>query len=69
MDPKLVCDVGMHRGGDTAYYLHKGFRVVGVEANPAMADQLRDRVKPDDRAVALWRVINSSGLATLQVAG
>ena len=41
MDPKLVYDVGMHRGDDTAYYLHKGYRVVGVQANPAMADHLR----------------------------
>ena len=26
MDPKLVYDVGVHRGDDTAYYLHMGFR-------------------------------------------
>jgi len=43
MDPKLIFDVGVHRGDDSAYYLHKGFRVVGVEANPAMADALRKR--------------------------
>ena len=43
MDPKLVYDVGAHRGEDTAYYLHQGFRVVGVKANPSMADHLRNR--------------------------
>ena len=53
MDPKLVYDVGMHRGDDTAYYLHKGFRVVGVEANPAMADHLRGRFKSEIATGAL----------------
>ena len=28
----LIYDVGMNNGDDTAYYLHKGFRVVAVEA-------------------------------------
>jgi FkbM family methyltransferase len=53
MDPKLVYDVGVHRGDDTAYYLHKGFRVVGVEANPVMADHLRTRFKSEIAAGAL----------------
>lgn len=35
----LVYDVGMHKGEDTAYYLAKGYRVVGFEADP---DRLRD---------------------------
>lgn len=34
----LVYDVGMHKGEDTQYYLKKGFRVVGFEANPALVD-------------------------------
>lgn len=33
----LVFDIGMHRGEDSAVYLRKGFRVVGVEAVPALA--------------------------------
>lgn len=41
--PDLVYDVGMHLGEDTAYYLSRGFRVVGVEANPALAADLRAR--------------------------
>lgn len=36
-DPRLVFDIGMHNGTDTRYYLRKGYRVVAVEANPALA--------------------------------
>lgn len=39
----LVYDVGMHKGEDTDYYLKKGFRVVGFEADPDLADQCRSR--------------------------
>ena len=34
----LIYDVGMHNGDDTAFYLHQGFRVVAIEANPQLAD-------------------------------
>jgi FkbM family methyltransferase len=44
----LIFDVGMHLGEDTEFYLEKGFRVVGIEADPALctavADRLRDHV-------------------------
>jgi len=36
MDEKLVFDVGMHRGEDTGYYLLKGFRVIGIDADPSL---------------------------------
>jgi hypothetical protein len=36
MHPDLIYDLGMHRGGDTQFYLEKGFRVVAVEANPGV---------------------------------
>lgn len=39
----LIFDVGMHDGTDTAYYLAKGFRVVAVEANPALVEAARAR--------------------------
>jgi FkbM family methyltransferase len=39
----LVFDLGMHRGDDTAFYLKKGFSVVAVEANPALARAGRER--------------------------
>ncbi len=34
MNPDLIFDVGVNRGEDTAFYLAKGYRVVGIEANP-----------------------------------
>lgn len=30
----LIYDIGMHNGDDSAYYLHCGYRVLAVEANP-----------------------------------
>lgn len=39
----LIYDVGMHKGEDTAFYLEKGFRVVGVEAKPALVAHCRQR--------------------------
>jgi FkbM family methyltransferase len=35
--PDLIYDVGMHLGEDTEYYLKKGFRVLGIEADPELA--------------------------------
>ena len=43
MSKKLIMDVGVHHGEDTAFYLQKGFRVVGIEANPALCEELRVR--------------------------
>lgn len=40
---KLVYDVGMNNGDDTAYYLHKGCRVVAIEANPNLIGPARAR--------------------------
>jgi FkbM family methyltransferase len=42
----LIYDVGAHKGEDTDYFLKKGFRVVAVEADPALARALRDRFAP-----------------------
>jgi FkbM family methyltransferase len=42
-DKNLVYDVGMHLGGDTAQYLSRGFRVVAVEANPALVKRGQGR--------------------------
>jgi FkbM family methyltransferase len=39
----LVMDVGMNNGDDTAFYLAKGFRVVAVEANPALVERAKER--------------------------
>ena len=38
----LIFDVGLHDGSDTAYYLSKGFRVIGIDANPLFANQAEE---------------------------
>lgn len=43
MIPDLIYDVGMHNGDDTAHYLQEGYRVVGIEANPVLAESCRRR--------------------------
>lgn len=42
-DHRTIVDIGLHRGDDAEFYLKKGFRVVGVEAHPALADACRRR--------------------------
>jgi FkbM family methyltransferase len=42
-DPSLIYDVGLYDGGDTAYYLFRGYRVVAVDANPLMIERARSR--------------------------
>lgn len=39
----LIADIGMSEGNDTDFYLKKGFRVVGVEADPRSCAALRER--------------------------
>ena len=41
IDNTLIFDIGLHQGFDARFYLDKGFRVVGVEAVPALCDQAR----------------------------
>lgn len=43
----LIFDLGVCNGDDSAYYLHKGYRVVGVEANPLLLPELRSRFEKD----------------------
>jgi FkbM family methyltransferase len=43
MHTDLVYDIGMHNGDDTAYYLHRGYRVVAVEADASLVEQARRR--------------------------
>jgi FkbM family methyltransferase len=43
----LIYDVGFHNGDDTAYYLHRGFRVVAIEANPTLVAHGSDRFKAE----------------------
>src|SRR5262245_54527799 len=39
----LVFDVGAHKGEDSDFYLKLGYRVLAIEANPSLAQQLRQR--------------------------
>jgi len=56
----LVFDLGMNDGTDSEYYLSKGAKVVGVDANPVSCDQVRfklsDAVK-DGRLIVVHAAI------------
>ena len=56
--PKLVFDIGLNNGDDAAYYLHLGYRVVGVEANPLLAAQCSQRFEREIRAGQI-KVVNA----------
>lgn len=45
-DSRVVIDLGMNNGDDTAYYLKKGYRVVAVEANPGLCRRAWERFRP-----------------------
>jgi FkbM family methyltransferase len=44
MQSNLIIDVGMHTGKDTEFYLQKGFCVIGIEANPLLAENVKERL-------------------------
>lgn len=45
MEADLIYDVGMNNGDDTAYYLHRGFRVVAIEADPTLVETAAARFR------------------------
>jgi FkbM family methyltransferase len=45
LDANLIFDVGAHCGEDTEFYLKKGFRVIGVEANYMLYEELLQKFK------------------------
>lgn len=56
MTDRLIYDFGMNNGDDVEYYLLKGARVVGVEANPALCELVERRFQREieaDRLVVL----------------
>ena len=57
MIPDLVYDVGMNHGEDTSYYLKQGYRVIAVEANPALTQSGRGRFR-DAIAAGTLTVLN-----------
>jgi len=44
---RVIFDIGLHSGNDTAFYLAKGFDVVAVEANPVFVERCRERFKAE----------------------
>jgi len=44
MDRLLIFDIGLHKGYDSEFYLKKGFRVVALEAAPALCEQSSKRL-------------------------
>jgi FkbM family methyltransferase len=60
----LVYDVGMFNGDDTAYYLAKGFRVIGIEANPHLMPDLSRRFSREIQEN--WLVIENVAVAEME---
>jgi FkbM family methyltransferase len=53
----LIYDVGMHDGEDSAYYLAKGFDVIGVDADAFYCDLCRRRFS-NEIAAGKMRILN-----------
>ena len=53
----VIYDFGMNNGDDVAYYLKKDVRIVGVEANKALCDQVCRRF-PEEIAAGRLTVLN-----------
>ena len=45
MQADLIYDVGLHKGEDTAFYLKRGFKVIGIEANPDLVQHCQTRFR------------------------
>lgn len=55
--PPLVYDVGLHNGDDAAYYLKKGFDVIGIDAHAGLCRSCTERFR-DEIAAGRMRVLN-----------
>lgn len=58
-DPSLIFDVGAHKGEDTAFYLALGYKVVSVEANPSLQDELHNKFS-DEIATGQLTIVNKA---------
>lgn len=58
LENNLIYDVGLHKGEDSEFYLKKGFRVVAIEALPALARIATERLRPylDNRQLVILNV-------------
>src|ERR1700688_4191729 len=57
MERNLVFDIGLHRGEDSEFYLKKGFKVIGVEANPELCAEVEKRF-PEEIKSGHLKIIN-----------
>jgi FkbM family methyltransferase len=48
---KIIYDLGANNGDDISYYLTKADKVVAVEANPKLANYIKDRFKNEPRVI------------------
>ncbi|MCE0499036.1 MAG: FkbM family methyltransferase [Methylacidiphilales bacterium] len=64
MTAKLIYDVGMNNGDDTAYYLHRGFNVLAIEADPTLCSKASLRFKNEIKEGRL--TILNIGIAPVQ---
>lgn len=73
MEADLIYDVGLHDGGDTAYYLSEGYRVVAVEADLRLVHRAHRRFERDIRARRLTvlpvAVSSHAGVGTFWLSG
>ncbi len=67
----LIYDVGLYDGGDTAYYLFRGYNVVAIDANPLMIERARVRFSKEILAKRLTLlnvgISETSGTATFWI--
>ena len=54
---KLIYDVGLHNGDDTAGYLSKGYTVIAIEADPVQAEKAKERFR-DYISKDLLKILN-----------
>jgi FkbM family methyltransferase len=52
-DSRMIFDLGMNNGDDTAYYLARGYDVIALEANPSLCEKAQARFRD---AIAAGRV-------------
>lgn len=62
--PNLIYDVGMNNGDDTAYYLAKGYDVIGFEADPKLVGHCRNRFSKE---IEECRLIIINGAITNEI--
>lgn len=72
MNKNVVIDVGMNDGNDTAYYLHSGYEVIAIEANPELTEAAKLRfvqeIADGKLAVLNLGIAPSEGVADFYVA-